>query len=257
MVDPLDVKFAALTAEFEKLTEAAGDQKAKKGVINTTKMFKAIKESGSVVADVLTAFQNAGSATDVFKSVVSDYAGYLSDSFWGEILTSIDFGSITTVISEKMAPAMSDLGEAVGEIFEGPVGDIITGGISFVADGLSAFAAVITGNTAALEDIFGNIPWLVEIKEDIVNARSEFKAQGIIAGQTLAGGGSFQDVWDALTKPITDSPVTGMDFSNLDIDALNQMLGINPDTQDEILNQSILQNDRIMRMINILEDQTR
>lgn len=259
MVDPLDVKFAALTAEFEKLTAAAGDQKVKKGVINTTKMFKAIKESGGVVADVLTAFQSAGSATDVFKSVVSDYAGYLSDSFWGEILTSIDFGSITGIISEKLAPAFASLGEAVGGILESePIANAIDAGVGFISDGLSAFAAVLTGDMQALEDIFGNIPWLVELKDSIVTARGEFAAQGMLAGQAAAAGGSLMDIWNAMNpEVITDSAVTGMDFSGLDMDALGAMLGIAPDTQDQILEETRVQNDQIGRLIDIMEGDMR
>ena len=246
MVDPLDVKFAALTAEFEKLTTAAGDQKAKKGVINTTKMFKAIKESGGVVADLLTAFQNAGTAKDVFQSVVSDYASYLSDAFWGEILTSIDFESITGVISDKLAPAFETIGESIGEIIES---EPVANAIDFFTDAIVRGLNLISGNWDALRDDL--IAFQQEREETYVTPSLDYHEQ--IAYEELYGID-----FDALNLQAALAGEGGIaDFATLDMDLIANMLGVNPDTQDQILEETRVQNDRIGRLVDLMEDQIR
>jgi len=258
MVDPLDKKLAALTKEFESLMSATGNEKAKKSIINTTKMFKAIKESGGVVADLLTGFQNAGTAKDVFQSVVSDYATYLSDSFWGEILTSIDFDSITAIISDEMAPAMNDLGGAVGELLEGPVGDMLISGISFVADGLTAWAGVLTGNMSILEDLFSDVQWVVDLKNALQDSKDDNLTSWL---QTKAGNQEYLDKYGidpaAQSKKGTAGGVYSGQFDNLDYNLINNMLGLNPDLQEQLLEQSVRQNERLARLAGLLEDNFR
>lgn len=90
------------------------EPKVEKSLKQTEKMFKAIKESGTVVADVLGAFIGAGSAKDVFGDVVSSYADYLSDTFWGGVISGIDFASITSVMTDLIAPIMDELGDLIG-----------------------------------------------------------------------------------------------------------------------------------------------
>lgn len=250
MVDPLDVKFAALTAEFEKLIEAAGDQKAKKGVVNTTKMFKAIKASGSVVADLLTSFQNAGTATDVFKSVVSDYSTYLSDTFWGEILTAIDFETITALFVDTLGPALEGAAEALAGVIEtDTVQGAMIGFFNVLEAGLLGLEALFTGDTSKLEEL-----------------AAEWQAEGFswwnTQAQEVTALGNFERMFpdidlDALGAQATAGGVYSGQF-DLDIDALNKMLGVDTqETQEQILEEMVGQNARIGRMISLLEDQSR
>ena len=93
-------------------------------------MFKSIKDSGDQVSSVLEAFYNAGTASDVFSTVVSAYSGYLSDMFWGEILEAIDWESITTVITDVLGPIFEGFGTVIGGMIEdAPIGTTLGGAI--------------------------------------------------------------------------------------------------------------------------------
>lgn len=104
------------------------DPKFAKATRLATSLFKTIKDNAEPIADVLDAFLSAGSASNVFKNVVDNFAGYLSNTFWGQVLTGIDFTTINTLMTEVLGPIFAQIGSYLGTAFaSAPVGTAIGG----------------------------------------------------------------------------------------------------------------------------------
>jgi len=108
---------------LKKVGDALGSSKTQKGIKESNKLFKTIKDGGSAIADILSGFLSAGSARDVFSQVATSWTSYLSDTFWGEILTGIDFEGLNTFFQEVLGPIFQKAGEILGTIVEAaPIG---------------------------------------------------------------------------------------------------------------------------------------
>lgn len=157
------LKFAETFGKFTKL--AFANPKTQKGVVNTEKMFKAIKASGETVVSVLDAFVGAGAGKDLFKSVVTEYSNYLSLTFWGEIMKSIDWSAVNKVVTESLAPAFENIGEAIGNILETPVvSNAITDASNLLVFGLESIGALFTGDWTKVLDMAEDVQWLVDFR---------------------------------------------------------------------------------------------
>ena len=80
---------------------------------------KEIKASTSLLA----AFGSEALIAKVYSKVIGNYTKYLSNTFWGEVIKGIDFGIMTTAVTDILGPIFSGVGEWIGDrIEEAPIG---------------------------------------------------------------------------------------------------------------------------------------
>ncbi len=113
--DPFEKKFdPVMFKAFDALRKVA---KSTWKAMGST--LKEIKASTSLLA----AFGSEALIAKVYSKVIGNYTKYLSDTFWGEVIKGIDFGIMTTAVTDILGPIFSGVGEWIGDrIEEAPIG---------------------------------------------------------------------------------------------------------------------------------------
>jgi len=125
---------------------------------------KEIKTATSLFA----AFGSESLITKVYDKVIGNYTKYLSDTFWGEVVSGIDFDIVTTAITDILGPVFEEMGSwigtaieaapigtvvgaSIGYLIRGPIGALIGGMVGFGIETLANFLQDISGSVGTIE----------------------------------------------------------------------------------------------------------